>query len=399
MPRYNGGFIGTDGLDAPDPPTDVTPTAGAGSLSIAFTAPTDTGTSAITGFVAQVSTDGTAYSAGSGTGTSSPITISSLTAGTSYTAKVWAINAYGTSAPSDASSSVAPVIGRAIFAGGTTGSRQNVIDYITIGSTGNAQDFGDLSQNRQMSPGLISSTTRSVFTAGISDAATYEDTMDYVTIATTGNSSDFGNLSVARFNMGSCSSVTRGITFNGVQQSGTSNTIDYITIASTGNATDFGDMNTTVNRTGGSSSPTRGIQYGGQPYKDEISYITIASTGDAADFGNLTEGRSDAAGCSSNTRICMCAGSYTGLVSTIDYITTASTGNATDFGDINTQCVGPAGASNRTRGVIAGGDLNGSYTNVIDYITIANTGNATDFGDLTLARRAMTSGSDSHGGI
>ena len=28
MVRRNGGFIGTDGLDAPDPPTGVTPTAG-----------------------------------------------------------------------------------------------------------------------------------------------------------------------------------------------------------------------------------------------------------------------------------------------------------------------------------------------------------------------------------
>ena len=53
MANRNGGFIGTDGLDAPDPPTAVTPTVGVGTVSIAFTAPTDTGTSAITGFVAQ----------------------------------------------------------------------------------------------------------------------------------------------------------------------------------------------------------------------------------------------------------------------------------------------------------------------------------------------------------
>ena len=86
MANKNGGFIGTDGLDAPDPPTAVTPTAGNEQVSVAFTAPTDTGTSAITGYVAQASTDGTAYSAGSGTGTSSPITISSLTNGTAYTA-------------------------------------------------------------------------------------------------------------------------------------------------------------------------------------------------------------------------------------------------------------------------------------------------------------------------
>ena len=52
MARRNGGFIGTDGLDAPDPPTGVTASSGDASISVAFTAPTDVGTSAITGFVA-----------------------------------------------------------------------------------------------------------------------------------------------------------------------------------------------------------------------------------------------------------------------------------------------------------------------------------------------------------
>ena len=57
MPRYNGGFIGTDGLDAPDPPTNVTPTAGNAQVSVAFT-DAGGGTSDTTSFVVQVSTDG-----------------------------------------------------------------------------------------------------------------------------------------------------------------------------------------------------------------------------------------------------------------------------------------------------------------------------------------------------
>ena len=51
MANKNGGFIGTDGLDAPDPPTAVTPTAGNEQVSVAFTAPTDVGTSAIQGLL------------------------------------------------------------------------------------------------------------------------------------------------------------------------------------------------------------------------------------------------------------------------------------------------------------------------------------------------------------
>ena len=34
---------------------------------------------------------------------------------------------------------------RALFAGGNTGSRSNIIDYINLKSTGNATDFGDAS--------------------------------------------------------------------------------------------------------------------------------------------------------------------------------------------------------------------------------------------------------------
>ena len=137
MANRNGGFIGTDGLDAPDLPTGVTPTAGSEQVSVAFTAPTDTGTSAITGFVAQVSTDGTNYSAGSNTGSSSPIVVSSLTNGTAATAKVWAINAYGTSAPSDASVSFTPALDpRAlVFGGSDNNGNLDTIQYFSISTT------------------------------------------------------------------------------------------------------------------------------------------------------------------------------------------------------------------------------------------------------------------------
>ena len=166
MPRYNGGFIGTDGLDAPDAPTIDSVTAGDAQVSVAFT-DAGGGTSATTSFVVQVSTDGTDYSAGSNTGTSSPIVVTSLTNDTAATAKVWAINAYGTSAPSDASSSFTPaVLQRAIFAGGQeSGSVVDTIDYIEIATTGNASDFGDLTSSRDRSAGLASET-RGVFGGG-----------------------------------------------------------------------------------------------------------------------------------------------------------------------------------------------------------------------------------------
>ena len=164
MPRYNGGFIGTDGLDAPDPPTGVTPTAGVGSVSIAFT-DAGGGTSDTTSFVAQVSTDDTDYSTGSGTGSSSPIEITGLTGGTAHTAKVWAINAYGTSAPSKAKS-FTPAAGRAVFAGGDVSGQRNDMRYFTLASTGNTTDFGDLSAVRSHIQDSGASSTRGIWAGG-----------------------------------------------------------------------------------------------------------------------------------------------------------------------------------------------------------------------------------------
>ena len=239
MPRYNGGFIGTDGLDAPDPPTDVTPTAGNAQVSVAFTAPTDTGTSAITGFVAQVASSGDDYSAGSNTGSSSPIVVSSLSNGTSYTAKVWAINAYGTSAPSDASDGASPGLQRGIFAGGNRGSSTDVIQYVNIASAGNATDFGNLSAGKE-GPNGCSSNTRGIFEGGYTGSSLL-DVIEYITIGSTGDVTDFGDLTAATSNMNGCTSNQTTAVMHR-----TGDTIETVTIASTGNASDFGDL--TVSR-------------------------------------------------------------------------------------------------------------------------------------------------------
>jgi len=158
---------------------------------------------------------------------------------------------------------------RMIHAGGSYygGSPQttrvrNIIDYWSIASTGNATDFGDLSTARDLRA-TISNGVRSVMGGGQNApadqgavSATKENIIEYVTIASTGNVTDFGNLTVARSNNGGTSSSTRGVFMGGNDGSG-SNVIDYITIASTSNATDFGDL--TGNRiAGGSASDGHG---------------------------------------------------------------------------------------------------------------------------------------------
>ena len=85
---------------------------------------------------------------------------------------------------------------RGVFLGGTDSiAVVNTIDYITIASTGNATDFGDLTSIRGYMPG-VNSTTRGV-TGGGSNGSTGVDIMEYITIATTGNATDFGDLTAA----------------------------------------------------------------------------------------------------------------------------------------------------------------------------------------------------------
>ena len=347
---------------------------------------------------------------------------------------------------------------RGIVVGGDRVSPDNftVIEYVTMASTGNTTDFGDTNVSAKEVYGLgKGSTTRGVFGAAGSDAAAGgpTDAMSYITIASTGNSVDFGNLSVARIRGAAGNNSTR-IVFSGGQVGNevASNVMDYITIASTGNATDFGDTTETRMNLGGASSSTRSVFTGGaatsssSSRKNTIDYITTATTGNATDFGDLTavmeyttansdanpsqqnetgfppaamglliggesiisdagyqtsiiflnittDGQSGMFGdlnaktaratlgtVASSTRAITRMGGYTTSSATniIEYNTFSTKGRATDFGDLTATIAFGGALSNSTRGIIG----HGSSTNVISYITIASTGNSTDFGDM-----------------
>ena len=99
----------------PGAPTSVTATAGDGSATVTFTAPAFTGIPpGITGYLATSSPGG--FTA---TGASSPLTITGLTNGTSYTINVQATNGTGYGA-AGTSNSVTPAVPEyGLFAGGT----------------------------------------------------------------------------------------------------------------------------------------------------------------------------------------------------------------------------------------------------------------------------------------
>jgi hypothetical protein len=102
-----GGSGDSTSNTVPGAPTIGTVTAGNTTLSIAFTAPSSNGGATINGYTTTCSS-GTASK--TGTGTASPVTVSSLSNGTAYSCNVTATNSVGTSAAS-ASVSVTPTAG------------------------------------------------------------------------------------------------------------------------------------------------------------------------------------------------------------------------------------------------------------------------------------------------
>jgi hypothetical protein len=93
-----------------------------------------------------------------------------------------------------------------LFAGGNAGGTTNVISYITIATTGNATDFGDLTTVR-LGMGACASNVRGVFGGGSSTT----NIIEYVTIASTGNATDFGDLTLARRFLSACSNCHGGL--------------------------------------------------------------------------------------------------------------------------------------------------------------------------------------------
>ena len=145
--RYQGGFVTAsyNGLLVPNAPTIGTATATFGGITVAFTAPSNVGGSAITSYIATAkrTSDGVLFTA---SGASSPITVTGLTA-VSFTATVVAVNSYGPSAPSAASNSVTPLpaigdaFGGGFFAGQISTAGNSIADYnLVVGPVASAQN-------------------------------------------------------------------------------------------------------------------------------------------------------------------------------------------------------------------------------------------------------------------
>ena len=200
---------------------------------------------------------------------------------------------------------------RAVSAIGIDSDFTNLIDFFTIATTGNASDFGDVASGSFGAFAALESPTRGILAGGFNNTpspTTNYNRIDFLTIATTGNTQDFGDLTAITIGPAGSSSNTRGIIMHGGTGPTHSNVIDFITIASTGNATDFGDQATAKGgNTGSATNTIRMVMLGGYGQApsytivNTIEHLTIASTGNSLDFGDISEGTgggANKAGCS-----------------------------------------------------------------------------------------------------
>ena len=237
------------------------------------------------------------------------------------------------------------------------------IDYITVSSGGGGYEFGELIHERGWSAACGDGIKGLVGGSWPGPAA-----IEYVNIATTGDANEFGELSVRPVGFtgsqngheitGGCGSPTRGIFGGGAFGSPTTtgtNLIQFISIQSGGSSTKFGELNNPSYGVSASSNSIRGLFYGGRapsPTHDTIDYITIATEGNATDFGNLLANRRDTAACASSVRGIIAGGKAPSFDNVIQFVTISSTGNATDFADL-TQAQAQMGGFSDVHGGLA----------------------------------------------
>ena len=80
--------------------------------------------------------------------------------------------------------------------GGQTPSYVNTISFITMETTGDATDFGDMTTATIEVAG-VGNATRGIYGGGRDGSSPHVNVIEHFTFMTTGNAADFGDLSVA----------------------------------------------------------------------------------------------------------------------------------------------------------------------------------------------------------
>jgi len=235
---------------------------------------------------------------------------------------------------------------RGFMFGGQIGSpdvQTNLIEFVTIASEGNSTDFGDLLRAKRRLTGQgHSNSTRAILAGGGGDAPLAPDNViQFFTMATTGDATDFGDLNAAKDNSAGTGSPTRMLIAGGRDYTPSAtvvNKIEYITMSTTGNVTDFGDLTVARAEVARASNAVRSVFVSGgtpSPKVNTIDFVTTATTGNATDFGDLPIAKGGMASANNSIIGIFVAGTTGSRTTDIQSLTIATTGNGVAFGDCN----------------------------------------------------------------
>jgi hypothetical protein len=268
---------------------------------------------------------------------------------------------------------------RGVFFGGQSKSTlYNNIEYITILTTGNVLDFGDLTQAKYLtacaSNGFIGIICGGSTTSGEANT----NAIEKITFSIKSNAVNVGDLSSYVASHAACGNNSRML-FGGGDPAATAS-IKYIEYSSTSSSHFFGNLinNDTRGQLGSSSNNTIGIFCNGGNL-NIIDYVHIMTLSNAVDFGDSLTTARYICSASSDTRAVF----HLGLNGNrqLQYITYSTMGNAILFGTLGNSGYALGGCSNQVRGIFGGG----TNSNIIEYITISTLSNASNFGYLTQA--------------
>ena len=264
-------------------------------------------------------------------------------------------------------------------------AKTDAMFYLSIGSLGTADDFGDLFRATGDTHGTMSSGTRGVSGGGNPGSSPYGTTdMEYWSILSRGNAVDSNELNTSRHGISGTSNGHRGICAAGGLPPASVDTLDAINLVTVQDATDYGEFGFVVNHTSGVSNGNRSLNGGGWvgSVSDGMRVFSFTThSGTATDFGEMTQARSAPRGVDDGARGVFAGGSThpSPRVDTIDYFNIATNGNAADFGEMKSVGQAMAATSDGSRGVMCGGeDLAGDK----HYLNIGTLGDSIAWGDL-----------------
>jgi len=181
------------------------------------------------------------------------------------------------------------------------------IQYVEMGTLGNMLDFGDLNTNGRGQSSGGASPTRAFATS----FTTYVSKVEMVTISSTGNATNFGNLTFNGGYNGGCSNNTTliiGGGYSGADTNSIRTDICKFDMTSGGQAVAFGEFPIQKGYAGSTSNSIRGVYCGGfignpgsgNTNVKSVDTVQFASDGGTTFFGDLSVRGYDQA-CSSDS--------------------------------------------------------------------------------------------------